>query len=197
MKPLLEAKFIKEPAQFVHDVFWNVSDILAANSKLRDGLTKRQKAYAVVERIGDVLLDTVPYFDPFVAYGGHQLLGKVAFEKEKSENPEFAAFVEEAERRPESRKLELNAYLTKPTTRLARYPLLLEVVLKYTPDDNPDKEDLPKVIKMVKEFLEAVNLASGKAENAYNIKQLAEQLSFKPGDTVVRAASRFSVGTEY
>ncbi|KAJ3765633.1 hypothetical protein FB446DRAFT_759996, partial [Lentinula raphanica] len=28
------------------------------------------------------------------------------------------------ERLPESRKLELNAYLTKPTTRLARYPLL-------------------------------------------------------------------------
>ena len=47
---------------------------------------------------------------------------------------------------PESRKLELNAFLTRPTTRLARYPLLLETVLKHTPDDSSDKTMIPKVI---------------------------------------------------
>ncbi|KAH7101466.1 CNH-domain-containing protein [Auriculariales sp. MPI-PUGE-AT-0066] len=187
MKPLLDGSGgvdLADSATFVHNVFWNVADILAVNTKLRDALTKRQKAYAVVDRIGDILLEHVPFFDPFVAYGAHQLLAKVEFEREKAANPSFAVFVEEAERRPESRKLELNAYLTKPTTRLARYPLLLGVALKYTPDDHPDKEDLPKVITMIREFLEAVNQASGKAENAYNIQQLAAQLQFRPGEEV-------------
>ncbi len=88
---------------------------------------------------------------------------------------------------PESRKLELNAFLTKPTTRLARYPLLLETVLKHTPDDSSDKTVIPKVVSMVKEFLANVNLESGKTENRFNLAQLDNQLIFKPGEEVVRA----------
>lgn len=88
------------------------------------------------------------------------------------------------ERLPESRKLELNAFLTKPTTRLARYPLLLSTVLKHTPDDSSDKTVLPKVISMIKEFLASVNTESGKTENRFNLMQLDGQLSFKPGEEV-------------
>ncbi|KAJ7039681.1 Pleckstrin homology domain-containing protein, partial [Mycena alexandri] len=106
------------------------------------------------------------------------------FEKEKSANPAFAAFVEMTERLPESRKLELNAYLTKPTTRLARYPLLLEAVLKHTPDDSPDKLVLPKVVAEVRAFLSRVNEESGRSENRFNLAQLDSQLLFKPGEQV-------------
>lgn len=62
--------------------------------RLRDALNKRQKSYAVVERIGDILLDAVPHFSPFVSYGSHQLYGKFEFEKEKSANPAFQKFVD-------------------------------------------------------------------------------------------------------
>jgi hypothetical protein len=89
------------------------------------------------------------------------------------------------ERLPESRKLELNAYLTKPTTRLARYPLLLEAVLKHTPDDSSDKSQLPKVIGIVRDFLAKVNAESGKSENRFNLLQLEQQLIFNPGEEVV------------
>ncbi|KAF9818250.1 hypothetical protein IEO21_02878 [Rhodonia placenta] len=186
MKPLREQEIIPESrrADFLTQVFWNINDIIAVNTRLRDALNKRQKSYAVVEQIGDVLLDAVPHFAPFVSYGAHQLYGKYEFEKEKSSNPAFAAFVEEIERRPESRKLELNGYLTKPTTRLARYPLLLEAVLKHTPDDNPDKAALPKAVAMVREFLKAVNHETGKAENRFNLLQLDQQLVFRPGEEV-------------
>lgn len=85
---------------------------------------------------------------------------------------------------PESRKLELNGYLTKPTTRLARYPLLLEQVIKYTKDGESDKDTLPEVIKMVKEFLSKVNEETGKSENRFQVTTLADQLIFKPGEEV-------------
>lgn len=75
-------------------MFWNTNDIIAVNTKLRDALIKRQKSYAVVERIGDVLLEYIPQFEPFVKYGSHQLYGKFQFEKEKNSNPAFAQFVE-------------------------------------------------------------------------------------------------------
>ncbi|KAI6041904.1 CNH-domain-containing protein [Pisolithus marmoratus] len=167
---------------FIQQVFWNIHEIIAVNTRLRDALNKRQKAYAVVERIGDIFIDVVPNFAPFVSYGAHQLYGKYEFEKEKSSNPAFAAFVETTERLPESRKLELNGYLTKPTTRLARYPLLLEAVLKHTSEDNVDKQTLAQVVSMVREFLAKVNVETGKAENRFNLMQLDQQLVFRPGE---------------
>ncbi|KZW01191.1 CNH-domain-containing protein [Exidia glandulosa HHB12029] len=182
MRPLEKMEGI--PEGFVEKVFWNIEEIIAVNTRLRDALNKRQKAYAVVETIGDILAEHAPNFDPFVKYGAHQLYGKYEFEREKAANPAFAAFVEETERLPVSRKLELNGYLTKPTTRLARYPLLLGVVQKYTADDNPDKENLTKVIAVVKGFLDRVNVESGKTENSFNLMQLDQQLVFRPGEAV-------------
>jgi hypothetical protein len=171
-------------ADFIEQVFWNIHDVIAVNTRLRDALNKRQKSYAVIEGVADIFLDIVPHFAPFVSYGSHQLYGKYEFEKEKSSNSAFAQFVEETERRPESRKLELNAYLTKPTTRLARYPLLLEAVLKHTPDESSDKHEIPKVVALIREFLSEVNRETGRTENRFNLLQLEQQLLFRPGEQV-------------
>ncbi|KAF8603877.1 CNH-domain-containing protein [Ceratobasidium sp. AG-I] len=169
---------------FVQQLFWNLEDIIEVNTRLRDLLTKRQNAYPIVETIGDIFAELVPHFEPFVQYGKHQLYGKYEFEKEKASNPAFAAFVEAVERLPVSRKLELNGYLTKPTTRLARYPLLLEVVLKNTPEDSVDRVAIPKVVKIVREFLGRVNEESGKTENRFNLLQLDKGLVFQRGEEV-------------
>ncbi|CAL5872059.1 uncharacterized protein PFLUO_LOCUS6316 [Penicillium psychrofluorescens] len=170
--------------KFIRTVFGNCLEVLKVNSGLCEALNARQKDSPVVKTVGDIFLQHVPRFDPFIKYGANQLYGKYEFEKEKSSNPPFAKFVEDTERLKESRKLELNGYLTKPTTRLARYPLLLESVLKNTADDSPDKEDIPKAVKMIKNFLSRVNTESGKAENHFNLVQLNAALKFNPGDYV-------------
>lgn len=69
-------------------------EIHAVNVRLADLLNKRQKSAHVVEKIGDIFLDMVPQFAPFVNYGAHQLYGKYEFEKEKGSNPAFARFVD-------------------------------------------------------------------------------------------------------
>ncbi|TDL21305.1 Dbl homology domain-containing protein [Rickenella mellea] len=81
--PLKKSDIIPEERRldFLEQVFWNIHDIIAVNTRLRDALNKRQKSYAVVERIGDILLEVVPHFAPFVSYGSHQLYGKYEFEK--------------------------------------------------------------------------------------------------------------------
>lgn len=186
MKPLLSSEVV--PAnrrdEFVHQVFWNVQDVLSVNHVLAERLTKRQKQQPVVQSIGDIFLECVPHFEPFVTYGAHQLFGKYEFEKEKGANPAFQKFVDETERKPESDKLELNGYLTKPTTRLGRYPLLLGAVLKYTPDDHPDKTDLPVVIEMIREYLKRVNTETGKSENVFELAQLERQLVFRQHENI-------------
>ncbi|KAI9929960.1 hypothetical protein ASPWEDRAFT_167625 [Aspergillus wentii DTO 134E9] len=170
--------------KFIRTVFGNCLEVLKVNGGLCEALNTRQKEMHVVQTVGDIFLQHVPGFDPFIKYGANQLYGKYEFEKEKASNPAFARFVEETERLKESRKLELNGYLTKPTTRLARYPLLLEQVVKNTAEGSPDKEDIPKAIKLIKDFLSRVNTESGRAENHFNLVQLNTALKFGPGDYV-------------
>lgn len=170
--------------KFIRTVFSNCLEVLSVNGKFSEALNARQKESPVVHTIGDIFLQFVPRFDPFIKYGANQLYGKYEFEKEKASNPAFAKFVEQTERLKESRKLELNGYLTKPTTRLARYPLLLENVVKNTKDDNPDKQDIPKAIALIKDFLTRVNTETGKSENHFNLVQLNMALKFSPGDYV-------------
>ncbi|KAI0112972.1 CNH-domain-containing protein [Daldinia grandis] len=173
--------------EVVQNIFSNIIDhpsIHSVSSRFAKALTERQQKNPVVKNLGDIFLEIVPQFEPFILYGSKQLEAKFEFENERSSNPYFAKFVEEIERRKESRKLELNGYLTKPTTRLARYPLLLENVLKYTEDGNPDKEDIPKVLVTIRDLLSRVNAESGKAENRFNLRRLHEQLKFRPADRV-------------
>ena len=170
--------------KFIRTVFGNCLEVLAVNSKFAEALSARQKENPVVKNIGDVFLQWVPRFDPFIKYGANQMYGKYEFEREKGHNVAFSRFVDETERLKESRKLELNGYLTKPTTRLARYPLLLDNVLKYTKEDDPDKGDIPVAVALIRDFLGRVNTESGKAENHFNLIQLNNSLKFNPGDFV-------------
>jgi hypothetical protein len=170
---------------FVKDVFSNVLDIHDVNRKLADALTRRQQEHPVVRSVGDILLEHIKNFEPFIKYGAAQLMGKFEYETERKSNPQFAKFIEDVERLKESRKLELNGYLTKPTTRLARYPLLLEGILKYTADDNPDKQDIPEAIKLIREFLTRVNAESGRAENRFTLLSLSKELYYRPGEEQV------------
>lgn len=173
--------------RIVRSIFSNVIDhpsIHSVSSRFARALTERQQKNPVVKNIGDIFLEIVPQFEPFILYGSKQMEAKFSFENERSNNPNFAKYVDEIERRKESRKLELNGYLTKPTTRLARYPLLLENVLKYTEDGNPDKDDIPKVMVTIRALLTRVNAESGKAENRFNLRRLNDQLRFRPQDRV-------------
>ncbi|KAM3579239.1 RHO1 GDP-GTP exchange protein 2 [Umbelopsis sp. WA50703] len=187
IEPLITTDIIPEERRelFVQEVFWNVRDIYNVNIGLCESLLDRQRESHIVEQVGDILLQHVSNFEPFVVYGAHQIVAKHMFEQEKTRNIRFAEFVHETERKPESRKLELNGYLTKPTTRLGRYNLLLREILKHTPEGNSDREVLPWVMDIIKDFLTRVNSETGKAENRFNLQQISERLSYKnPSDGI-------------
>ncbi|KAI8355080.1 CNH domain-containing protein [Choanephora cucurbitarum] len=161
---------------FVNDIFWNIMEVHQVNSALSKALLERQSKNKVVNQIGDIMLAHVAQFEPFVRYGAHQIIGKYVFENEKSSNPSFAEFVNKTERLPQSRKLELNGYLTKPTTRLGRYNLLLREILKHTPQDHPDQETIPRAMSLISKFLADVNRETGRTENAFNLQLLNDRL---------------------
>ena len=165
--------------QVVQQIFWNLADIRRITTGFTYALSKRRKQQDLVDTIGDVMMSFVRQFDPYISYGAHQVIGKHNFELEKRRNPRFAQFVSQTERKPESRRLELNGYLTKPTTRLGRYNLLLREILKRTPEGNPDLEIIPQVMEQITHLLEKVNSETGRVERTFTLRQIDERMIFK------------------
>lgn len=60
-----------------------------------------------MQTIGDLFLERIPLFEPFVTYGAHQLFGKYEFEKEKGSNPAFQRFVDVGHGRMEPVKADI------------------------------------------------------------------------------------------
>ncbi|KAI8384448.1 uncharacterized protein BYT42DRAFT_529476 [Radiomyces spectabilis] len=164
---------------FIKKVFSNLYKIYQVNSRLIEALLLRQKEHPIVHHIGDILLRYAVDFEPYIHYGAMQYEGKCVLEHERFRNRRFNQFAEETERHPSSRKLELNGYLTKPTTRLGRYTLFLDNILKYTQEDHPDRPNLLKVMEVIKQFLTRVNTETGKAKNRYDLDRLHQHILFK------------------
>lgn len=100
----------EEKVTFVKQVFHNIADVRHTNAELSRALSMRQAEKYIVSGIGDVMLEHVRNFEPFVEYGAHQVIGKFTFELEKKRNPGFARFVEVRSLSCESKKKQKQVY---------------------------------------------------------------------------------------
>ncbi|KAI9244297.1 hypothetical protein BDA99DRAFT_448523 [Phascolomyces articulosus] len=166
---------------FIDKVFCNIMTIHELNYRFLSALRARQKENPIVAQIGDVVLDFVVQLEPFLLYGARQHEAKYMVDTERSINPKFAAFAEQTERHPSSYRLELDGYLSKPTARLGRYTLILDAILKHTPDDDhhPDRTNIPKATDIIKQFLTRVNEENGKAKNRFDLERIDQKLLFR------------------
>ncbi|OBA14732.1 uncharacterized protein OGAPODRAFT_16752 [Ogataea polymorpha] len=186
IRPLSETKIIKENERehFVNTVFYNINEIWEINSRFAEALTKRQQEKPVVDEIGDLFLEFIPRFEPFVKYGAGQVKGKYEFDRQKRHNPFFVRFIEDTSNRAESRRLDVSSYLSKPTTRPARYPLLLKSIRDHTDPESKDYANLNKAIELLQKMLTRINYETGKAADRLNLFLLKQKLVFRPGEYI-------------
>lgn len=181
IEPIQQGDMIPENRRddFIEKVFSNLIEIHKISMKLSIALRLRQQEHPIVSHVSDIMEQFVSEVEPFIHYGARQHRAKHVFEHERYNNPRFALFAEKTERDVSSRKLELNGYLTKPTTRLGRYTLLLDKIHDRTTPNHPDKENLPFVINSIKHVLQKVNTAAGVAKNRFDLELIENHLSFK------------------
>ncbi|KAI9597362.1 CNH domain-containing protein [Syncephalis fuscata] len=185
MEPLRYANIIWDPVElddFIVQVFHNVSVIRQISAPLAQALLKRQEEKAVVERVGDIFLAHVDNFDPFVSYGAHQPYAKHHLDTAIQKYRELPRWLEQRERMPESRKLPIQSFLGRPTTRLARYPLLLEAVIKASPEGHPDREDLILAVEKIRVLLKNINSEAGRADTRIRLTKLNDELLCNQSD---------------
>ena len=88
--------------------------------------------------------------------------------QEKKKN--FRKFCEEAKEKPECQGLVLGSFLIKPVQRMCKYPLLLKVILKNTPEDHIDYQDLAAAIARFERILSDINEAKAEFENESKVR---------------------------
>ncbi|KAI1378955.1 CNH domain-containing protein [Hypoxylon crocopeplum] len=101
--------------------------------------------------------------------------------KESERNFLFKQFLERNRANPRSRRLDWTSYLKSPITRLQRYSLLLETVLKQMVQDNEEKANLKRAIEEVKAMTLECDAKVDEMQKKVVMKDLDQMLVLRPG----------------
>lgn len=163
----------REREAFIRTVFGGVSDLLRLAKSLSEALTLRQQQQKpVVDSVGDVLLQYVGNFDPFIKYSGNKVFASFEHERQQQVNMKYARFLEAIEKKPESRKQDLSSFLIKGVQRPARYQLLLSGILKNTKELSDDYKNLVKAKEEIEKVLVKINHQTGESTDRHKIMVL-------------------------
>lgn len=158
---------------FIQTVFGGVGDLLRLGKGFSEALTKRQQQQKpVIEAIGDVFLDHVGNFEPFIRYSGNKVFATFEHERQQQVNIKYARFLDAIEKKPESRRQDLSSFLIKGVQRPARYQLLLAGILKHTKPESPDYKYLVKAKEEIEALLVKINVQTGESTDRHKIMVL-------------------------
>lgn len=148
-------------------------------------MCQAKSAGGFVDQVGDIFLRHLPRFmAAYTQYGPHVVLAEYAVKREAGSNILFQNFIREKERQAECRKLPFRHFIVLPVTRLQRYPLLIDAVLKRTQDDHPDKDDLAQCLEVLREIGAHVDELASAKRMTMHIYEINDNLKFRPGDPV-------------
>lgn len=187
---LLNAQVIEESRrkEFCGKVFNNYKEIWdihkALCSDLKDHQAQCQSVNNnIVDQIGEIFLRHTEHFlKTYLKYGPHVVLSEYEAKREAETNILFQTFIREKERRAESRRLPFRHFIILPVTRLQRYSLLLDAVLKKTPEDHIDRVPLTKCVEFVKNVAAQVDEATLGTKNTLRVYEINQRIRFKPGE---------------
>ncbi|KAI0035294.1 Dbl-like domain-containing protein [Vararia minispora EC-137] len=125
---------------FIDDVFGNLSAVRDSNCRLLDMMNVRQREHAlVIKRIGDVLLEAATEFRlVYPTYIAHVPIAEKRLKDEVEKNLAFRLLLDQCQRRPEARRIDLKTFLNRPVEHLQKYEITLEAIAKETDGGNPD-----------------------------------------------------------
>jgi len=162
LEPIRQQELLTK--QQISSVFANLEAIYPVNEGMLAALRDLQ-AGASDTSIGEIFVERSVLFKLYAVYCSNQPNIRDRILALKEEKPEFAEFLKKQFRRPECRKLDLEAFLIKPLQRLCKYPLLLKELLKNTGSDHPEFEVLHQARTEISEIVTKVNERVRQVEN--------------------------------
>lgn len=171
--------------QFVREVFGNYTELIEVSTALFHDLLDLQMQHNTecVPMIGDILIKHFAYFEnPFTQYCPRVSLAEYLVKEEERNNPNFERFIVQAEKSKRMRRLPFRHFLLNPVTRMQRYPLLIDAILKKTDEGHPDHTYLVKCLDMVKKVASQSDAMAEVYKKRVEVLEINDMIAFKPGE---------------
>ncbi|KAF9288028.1 hypothetical protein BGZ68_000925 [Mortierella alpina] len=107
--------------------------------------------------IGDIFIEIAPFLKMYSNYVKTYTSALTHINECMSRNDRFAEFIKITTKRPECKNLDFQSYLMLPVQRIPRYRMLLESLLRHTPEDHPDHRKLQSAFKSMEHTANFVN----------------------------------------
>ncbi|KAI9253531.1 CNH domain-containing protein [Phascolomyces articulosus] len=185
--PLLKSNAIEQARrnQFVKEVFSNYYMLRELSDALYKDLLDLQRRYEnkCVPHIGDILVDHFTYFsEPYTTYTPNVPLAEYKIKIERQRNSEFNRFMTDVESNSRMRRLAFRHFLLNPMTRMQRYPLLLEAIIKKTSEEHDDRKYLTTCKKLIQGIASRSDLQTEGVKQHVEILEISDQLTTKHGE---------------
>jgi len=126
----------------INGIFLNIETIFGIHKTFLQDFEDRISKWSDTQKIGDVFLKMGHYLRAYTLYSNSYNNSMLSIQSLIKSNPSFSTFLSKCLLKPASKGLNLQAYLIMPIQRIPRYRLLLESILKYSPENHIDYKDL-------------------------------------------------------
>ncbi|XP_022053706.1 rho guanine nucleotide exchange factor 1b isoform X2 [Acanthochromis polyacanthus] len=163
-------------------IFPNLDEIIEMHYNFYENLKKlRREDNFVVKSISTTVLNRFggtegEWFQKLTArFCSHQSWALDQIKSRQRKEPRFNSFIQEAESKPQCRRLQLKDIIPIEMQRLTKYPLLLENIAKNT--ENPtEKESIQQSAECCRKILNHVNEEVKVMENLLTVKDYQRRL---------------------
>ncbi|BGO99068.1 Rho guanyl-nucleotide exchange factor [Rhodotorula toruloides] len=170
---------------FLSSVLLNVSEIREHSQAFLLKLRKKQQEGHVVRGIGQIVLAAAVEWGPaYLHFTTNFPMADFLFKEEKAANPRFEELLMDFHKRPEASKRGFDTFHNRATFRGLRYILLLEQILKNTPEGDPDREHLSQAVQVIRQQGADANAGIDATKSRVALKEFGRDLVAKSGTTL-------------
>eukprot|EP00834_Sanchytrium_tribonematis_P002560 NODE_82_length_22625_cov_0.476516.p1 type:complete len:909 gc:universal NODE_82_length_22625_cov_0.476516:5472-8198(+) len=166
-------------------IFGVWEQLVPVNSELLKKLDEKHIISPVIEEIGDIWSNITDYMKVYTMYCSNHPYALMRLEKVNNIKA-FNKFAQQCQISPECRNLPLSSYLLKPVQRICKYPLLIREILKHTPKEHRDFENLQQGLLKVETLVTIVNDHAKQTETVQKMMKI--QASFNNKIIIVSPA---------
>ncbi|KAI1827738.1 CNH domain-containing protein [Xylaria intraflava] len=117
----------------------------------------------------------------YIEYAASFPYASFLIRREADRNVMFRQFLDNVRSDPRSKRLNYDTYIKSPITRLQRYPLLLESVLKEMSQDSEEKTNMLKAVEEIKAVAHECDARVAEMEKKVTMVELDQMLVLRPG----------------
>ncbi|KAK0098084.1 hypothetical protein PV326_011383 [Microctonus aethiopoides] len=144
-------------------IFGDLDMLIHVHTKLRDDLAELRDSAGFTSMIGPTLLEWLPTLtEPYVERCRSQIMARHLLETKRARSKKFQEFLKS--KTESSHTIDLWTYLDVARSRIVKYPLLINEILRRTSSTHEDHAMLAEVSLMFSKLLKKIDRAMGDAE---------------------------------